>query len=328
MGAFDTTLGALLIGGFLNTYLYGLSSFQYGSYWNTDFKDPLWIKASVLSLFIVDTAHTASIVYLSWAYMVENYANPNFLMESFVWPLPASTFVITVIAFGVQNFLAMRIYRLTELKWLLYTFIACSTATLVLGLYCGGKLSMMKILPEVITLRKPLTVWLGLEVAIDSSIAVVLFTVLQRSRTGFRRSDAVLNRLARSAIQSGAFTTVLAIIALACFSALGDTLFYATFGIPCARAYTISMMDTLLCRKELRVLMNGEETKDSFRMTSIPDIFARPRSTTTGTWHISKETETDVRYVNEAETGTTRSRTMSDARGLDDKAPSLVIDVS
>jgi hypothetical protein len=63
-------------------------------------------------------------------------------------------------------------------------------------------------------------------------------------------------------------------------------------------------------------------------MTSIPDIFARPRSTTTGTWHISKETETDVRYVNEAETGTTRSRTMSDARGLDDKAPSLVIDVS
>jgi hypothetical protein len=48
-----------------------------------------------------------------------------------------------------------------------------------------------------------------------------------------------LNRLTRSAIQSGVFTSVLAILALVCFSALSDTLFYVTFGIPCARGYTI-----------------------------------------------------------------------------------------
>ena len=66
--------------------------------------------------------------------------------------------------------------------------------------------------------------------------------------------------------------------------------------------------------------------QDSFRMTSIPDIFARPHSTV-GTWHISKDAETEVRYVNGAESGRTRSCTVSNARGLDDKAPSLVIDV-
>lgn len=92
---------------------------------------------------------------------------------------------------------------------------------------------------EMLSLKTPLTLWLAFEVVLDTSISAVLLTAIQRSRTGFRRSDAVLNRLARSAIQSGVFTSVLATLSLVCFLALSDTMFYATFGWPCARAYTI-----------------------------------------------------------------------------------------
>lgn len=84
-----------------------------------------------------------------------------------------------------------------------------------------------------------------MEAFIDISIAAVLFTVLQRSRTGFKRSDAALNRLTKSAIQSGVFTTILAISALVCLLAAGDTMFHVTFGIPCARAYAIVRISLL-----------------------------------------------------------------------------------
>ncbi|TEB34064.1 hypothetical protein FA13DRAFT_63197 [Coprinellus micaceus] len=328
MGAFDTSLGALLIGAFheasVNTYLYGLSTFQYGSYWNTEFNDPLWMKLSVVLLFCIDTAHSAAVCYLAWAHMVANYANPSYL-NKLLWPLPASMIVISILAFGVQNFLAMRIYRLVGYKWLLYIFAVWSTATMVFGFIYGAKIALLEKLSDILTLRKPLTIWLSLEVALDSTISAVLFTALQRSRTGFRRSDAVLNRLTRSAIQSGVFTSVLAILALVCFSALSDTLFYVTFGIPCARAYTISLMDTLLCRKELRVIMNSDHTKDGFGVTTIPDIFARQVPSPSGTWqmHIRKEVQTEVRY----ETQGSRTRTSESLpEDLIAKPPPLVVE--
>ncbi|KAJ2926585.1 hypothetical protein H1R20_g10521, partial [Candolleomyces eurysporus] len=38
------TLGALLCGVCLNTYLYGLVTYQYGAYFNAKFDDPKWMK--------------------------------------------------------------------------------------------------------------------------------------------------------------------------------------------------------------------------------------------------------------------------------------------
>ncbi|TEB34065.1 hypothetical protein FA13DRAFT_63250 [Coprinellus micaceus] len=302
MGAFDTSIGALLLGAFFSVYLYGLSAYQFGSYWNTDFNDPLWLKASVILLFFLDTTHAASASYLAWVILVDNIANPG-ILSKVIWPYPASMILICIIAFGVQNFLVMRIYRLTGHRWVLGIFFFCTTATMVFGFVYGAKVARLETLMEMLTLKAPLTLWLAFEVVLDTSISAVLLTAIQRSRTGFRRSDAVLNRLARSAIQSGVFTSVLATLSLVCFLALSDTMFYATFGWPCARAYTISLMDTLLCRKELRVLMNSD-TKDGFGMTSVPSLFTRrlrgvAASTPPGTlqMYIRTEVETEVHYT-------------------------------
>ncbi|KAJ3519484.1 hypothetical protein NMY22_g13177 [Coprinellus aureogranulatus] len=203
--------------------------------------------------------------------------------------------------------------------------LSLSTATLIFGFVYGVKITMSDSFLDILALRKELTVWLSLEVALDTSISAVLFTAIQRSRTGFKRSDAVLNRLARSAIQSGVFTSILAILALVCFSALDTTLFYATFGMPCARAYTISLLDTLVCRKDLRALMRDSDTRDGFGMTSIPDIFSRQSviQTPTATWQmqIRKEVQTEVTYE-------TRTRTSESGAGdLVAKPPSLFVQV-
>ncbi|KAF6764394.1 hypothetical protein DFP72DRAFT_421555 [Ephemerocybe angulata] len=268
MGAFDTTLGALLLCAVLNTYLYGLTTFQYGTYYNTVFNDPWWIKSAVGALFCIDTVHSISVIYMVWVYLIENMGDPTFVAHS-VWPLPFSAIVISIIAVGVQNFLSLRIYRLLDQKWLLILFACVSTGTAILGFALGVKLMTMDYLAEYMTVKPQLTAWLTMEVALDTTISAVLFITLQQSRTGFRRSDAVLNRLCRSAIQSGVFTSIMAILALVFFLGYPKTLFYGTFGVPIGRAYTCTLMDTLLCREEIRGIMNS--TVDG--ATSLPAVF-------------------------------------------------------
>ena len=62
--------------------------------------------------------------------------------------------------------------------------------------------------------------------------------VFSRSRTGFRKTDTILNRFIRSAIQTGLFASILALGDLITFVVLPDMNFYAMFTIPIGRVYT------------------------------------------------------------------------------------------
>ena len=103
------------------------------------------------------------------------------------------------------------------------------------------------------SLRTPL--WLDFQVGVDiiitcmflfcsnpnntflllSAILIILFT---RARTGFRRTDNVINRLTLGAIQTGFFATICAGgVIIARFAP--STNIYAMFAIPLGRIYTI-----------------------------------------------------------------------------------------
>ncbi|KAH6917961.1 hypothetical protein BKA70DRAFT_1213979 [Coprinopsis sp. MPI-PUGE-AT-0042] len=80
MGAYGAILGTLLLGVVVNTYLYGVVSYQYLEYYGSKFKDPARIRWSVLTLLVVDTIYTFLMVYLCWAYLIVNFGN-NHLFE-------------------------------------------------------------------------------------------------------------------------------------------------------------------------------------------------------------------------------------------------------
>lgn len=295
MGAFDTTYGALLLGAFLNTYLYALTSAQYASYFNGKFGDPVWIKLLVVFLLCLDSVHSFSIIYMTWVYLITHMGDPTFLMYS-VWPLPLTGVVIAIIAFVVQNFLVLRIYRLLGQKWLWYLFIGLTTGTMALGMYLGVTLMTMTYTEEFRSIDNRLTIcWMVMECVVDTSIAGILFVTLQRSRTGFKRSDAVIDRLLRSAIQSGIFASIVAALALITFLALPNTMFYSTFGIPIGRAYTYSLMDTLLCRKEIRGILHGSGGGEG-GINSFLSIFDRSEIPMQG---IRKDVTTEVHFNSE-----------------------------
>ena len=67
---------------------------------------------------------------------------------------------------------------------------------------------------------------------------VTLTIVFSRSRTGFRKTDTVLNRLIRGAIQAGLFAGIFSMADLITFVVLPNTNLYGMLAIPIGRIHT------------------------------------------------------------------------------------------
>ncbi|KIJ62389.1 hypothetical protein HYDPIDRAFT_136040 [Hydnomerulius pinastri MD-312] len=255
-GQYDTTIGTLLIGIFFNTYLYGLVTYQFAAYYRTKFNDRPAIKCMVLFLFLLDTFHSASAIYMAWTYTVTNFDNPAALADA-EWPYTFTPIGTALAALVTQIFLGYRIWRLSSSKYLYAIVIVLAIPSFALGMACGIRAWMIKVLSELPSITPMVIAWLAMQVVVDAFITGTLIIILSRSRTGFRKTDTVLNRLIRGAIQTGLFAGIFSMGDLITFVALPTTNLYGMFAIPIGRIYTNTLLDTLLTREELKSQMAG-----------------------------------------------------------------------
>ncbi|KAF9454164.1 hypothetical protein P691DRAFT_770871 [Macrolepiota fuliginosa MF-IS2] len=270
MGDFDGTVGALLLGLFLNTYLYGFVTYQFLVYKNTKFNDPIWIKIIVAALFVTDTLHSAVAMYAGWQMCVTNYNHPESLL--FVgWTIPFTAVATAVAAALTQFFLGHRVLLLTKSKIICGTIGILSALGFVFGVYAGVRSGII----NDVRLFKPLEpfviCWLGFQTSADLLITGVLTYILSRSRTGFRKTDTIINRLIRGAIQTGLFASIFALADLFSFLLHRDTNLYAMFAYPIGRIYTNTLLDTLNARVDLKQDAAGTIDVDSVNTYRLQD---------------------------------------------------------
>ncbi|KAJ7512881.1 hypothetical protein B0H11DRAFT_2213433 [Mycena galericulata] len=165
----------------LNTYLYGLVSSQYLNYWNLKFNDPTWIKVVVGMLFLMDTGHSIIAIYEAWNVFVTHLGTPMFAD----WTRPFTGIATAFSALVTQAFLSHRVFKLTKNKPLTATLAVSIIAAFGFGFTSGIKGYL-----------------------VNGSFIGVLIFVLSRSKTGFRRTDKIINSLIRGAIQSGLLVTM------------------------------------------------------------------------------------------------------------------------
>ncbi|KAI6021031.1 hypothetical protein EDC04DRAFT_2735066 [Pisolithus marmoratus] len=280
MGEFDKTLGTLLIGIFFNTYLYGLVTYQFAAYCRMSFNDPLHVRSMVWSLFILDTFHSGSVIYMAWSYTVTNYDNPAALAVA-EWPYTFTPIGTAAAALVTQLFLGYRIWRLSGSNILFATVIALAIPSFALGVACGIKAWIIQVLSELSQLNNLVTAWLAMQVLIDLFITATLTIIFMRSKTGYHKTDTVLNRLIRGAIQTGLFAGIFSLGDLISFLVLPTTNLYGMFAIPIGRIYTNTLFDTLLAREQLKSQMlgtydrrsgNGIDWAPSTTSRSVPNI--------------------------------------------------------
>ncbi|KAI0343438.1 hypothetical protein BDW22DRAFT_1355875 [Trametopsis cervina] len=279
MGAYDLILGPLLIGIIFNTYLYGLVTYQFAAYYKTKFNDPLPIKCMVLFLFVLDTVHSISVIWMAWSYCVTNYGAPESLAVA-LWPYTFTPIATGLASMVTQLFLGWRIYRFSKSKVLYAIVIALSVPSCALGIICGTRAWIIKFSAELSILTGWVTAWLVLQVMVDVFVTGTLGYLLARSRTGFRKTDTVLNQLIRGAIQTGLFAGIFSLGDLITFAKLPDTNFYGMFAIPIGRIYTNTLLDTLLARKQLRRQLDGAINVEETGFAPSMLQWARPDTTT------------------------------------------------
>ncbi|KAH0826781.1 hypothetical protein J3R83DRAFT_5196 [Lanmaoa asiatica] len=101
--------------------------------------------------------------------------------------------------------------------------------------------------------------WKGLSMAVngvsaagDLLIAVLLCYMLQTSRTGFRKSHTLINKLMVFSINTGLLTSLFALASLVSIAVWPQSFIYITFYFCIGRLYCNSLLATLNARKGLR----------------------------------------------------------------------------
>ncbi|KAK0203839.1 hypothetical protein DFS33DRAFT_1274977 [Desarmillaria ectypa] len=110
-------------------------------YYGSKHKDPLWIRITVLLLFLNGSVHSAAGLLRS----IENYTNPEILLVA-PWPYPLTAISEAVAAVLVHHFLGFRLYRFNGKLYLYVGVMVCAVIVFGFGITAGVR---AWIIPEI-----------------------------------------------------------------------------------------------------------------------------------------------------------------------------------
>ncbi|CAE6465367.1 unnamed protein product [Rhizoctonia solani] len=268
-------LGAILIGTFLNVWLYGILVTQVTLYYSVYKRDATWIKLLVAWIMLLDTLNSIFDMGFVYRYTITLFGNFPAQVHSH-WFFHMAPFMTVTIAATTQGFFAWRINRLTGCKWiswgialvLLVQFVAGTTVTVgawqVVDFTRFGELKVQ------------ISLWLVTSAIADIAITVVLTWYLHTHRTGFPQTEDLIARLIRITVQTGLITTLWALVDLVLYLFVPNSL-HLLFNLPLPKLYGNALLSTLNARGGW-----GDDSMQGSKNTtggiSIPMSIKTPRS--------------------------------------------------
>ncbi|KLO12252.1 hypothetical protein SCHPADRAFT_941345 [Schizopora paradoxa] len=255
--ALDNTMGALFIGCLLTMGLWGAESIQLYYYFEKYPKDNWWIKSLVIWVWCLDTTHQALTCHGTYTYLVSQYGNPAYL-NNILPSLKGMAFISAFIWVSVQSFLVLRIYRLCRkditgdgwktipLVGILVVFVAALFICLTTYSIKVFGLTVWSDIGKVNGLSRATN---AVGAAADVSIAMALVFLLHRARSGYRRTQAIINRLITFTINTSLLTSISSILSLITISLYPHNFIYITFFLMTSRLYVTALFATLNARR-------------------------------------------------------------------------------
>ncbi|KAL5482979.1 hypothetical protein ACEPAI_9574 [Sanghuangporus weigelae] len=247
--ALDNTMGVLYLGVTLAMALWGASCVQTYYYYNHYPDDAPWMKSLVAVVWTLDTVHQGLITHSVYKYLITEYGNLVYL-NTIVETLLVEIYFEALVVLLVQAFFILRVWRLSEknipLAVILVALSISSFALSVVFTVKGHQLKTFSRLKEIYALNRSINV---INAVTDVSIAAALIYLLNKSRTGFRRSNHIINHLIFYSLNTGLLTSIDAIGSLVGNVVWGDTFIYIFFFVNISRLYTNSFLATLNTRK-------------------------------------------------------------------------------
>ncbi|KAJ7200846.1 hypothetical protein GGX14DRAFT_699601 [Mycena pura] len=285
--ALDNTMGSMLLGVIVSAVLYGISLLQCLFYFTRYGRDPLYLKALVISTVFLDTVHLSFVIHTVYHYLITNYYNHDAL-GVMIWSVSLEALPTGVTAALVQSFYAHRVYKMSHQNVLLTGLIllivlatsACGTAWVVLALEAQTYERLLHISPLTISIN-------ALSTSADVIITVTMCFMLYQTRPASLETESMCLQLILSP----------------------KTLIYASFYFCIGRLYSNALLASLNARSVIRGRINDVDSNFHIK-TSLSggkpmsrDIFAHQTSdgvssdtTIELAVHVERETYIDKEY--------------------------------
>ncbi|KAG7085520.1 hypothetical protein E1B28_003080 [Marasmius oreades] len=252
------TFGCLFIGTTLSGAMWGVTTMQTYNYFLEYFGvDRPLLSIMVGVVYALDTVHQMMLLHLVYTYLVSNFGNPV-ILGTLVWSILIMVLLTAMIGLICQLFLTYRVWVLSRGKIHVVVIVLLP----ILGLFSTTLAYFAKAWPFTTFAQLALVGGFSKAVNVlgavsDITITIALSILLWSSKSGMRKTDAIVNRLILFCVRTGAITTLCAICSLITISALPNTFIYITFYCTLARWYTASLLATLNARSDLRSQTNA-----------------------------------------------------------------------
>ncbi|KAI0829045.1 hypothetical protein BC628DRAFT_1192913 [Trametes gibbosa] len=259
MSSLTPMLGALFIGVVLASSLYGVTSLQTYIYFTRHSNDTKTLKSIVFFLWIINTLRIAILAVAGYTYMVMDFTHPAAVL------VPSWTiFPSTVLLVGLNNTLirvvfCYRIWRLGGKYWWIAPAVVFGVATFGLtlafsivahGFKTWGQLE----LPEASwMLTAPFAMGMVADIFISTSLSVLL----AKRKTGYARSDSVVQRLIIYAINNAILSTMCGMLVLVTYLTAPSNFAFMCLYIVYPELILNALLATLNGRPSLKNMMSG-----------------------------------------------------------------------
>ncbi|KAM5536908.1 hypothetical protein V8D89_009455 [Ganoderma adspersum] len=246
-------LACLVIGAIVATAVYGITVLQTYIYFGNSGRDSIRLKAFVALLFILDTVSLVLTVEIMYGYVVTDFGNPLLLLKAdraIVWENGLTVIIATL----MQCYFAHRIWDLSKGSIVLTgSVIVLSLCSCGPGIAISVDLYMHSDSLFVSSLETRILSGFanGFSVICDLLIAMSLSYYLRSKRTGFKRTDSIINRLIIYAVNRGALTAMCQAGHMIAIVALPGRFIFFPFAVLDGRMYCNTLLATLNAQRSI-----------------------------------------------------------------------------
>ncbi|KAI0040066.1 hypothetical protein FA95DRAFT_928202 [Auriscalpium vulgare] len=264
------TIGVEYFGVIFSTILYGVTCIQTFHYFRSvkAGSDVWWIRAMVITLFVLDTTHEAFLIHVPYHYLITHYGDPEALLKN-IWTIPFSIVISSSVAFVTNSFFVYRIWKLSSSKVVSAFCFVGAVAELAGSLVYNARLYLNEDMVKAeVSLKATGLIAISIAAASNVVISATMIFYLHGSRTGVRRSDSVITKLIVLVVSTGTATTVFLFADLISYFIAPDLLYVLMFEFMIGKLYVNSVLTCL----NMRDYVNNTLSDKSANAVHLPRI--------------------------------------------------------
>lgn len=246
----NNTVGAVLLGAFCASVLFGITTLQTYWYYHTYPSDSRLHKWAVAILWILDALHLALVVQAVYVYTVAGFSNVGRLYEV-VWSLKLQVGVNVIVVLIVHSLYAARVWILGGYHHgvLRYVVGLVVVAGFVVGSILAYKVFTVHIFLELDRISWSFIAALATSTTIDFVIAITMCYYLSKSKGSITRLNSRISTVIQITLSSGLLTTAFSLATMFSYILLPNTFIFLALGFLLTKLYVGSFITMLNSRE-------------------------------------------------------------------------------